>query len=119
MSHLFAPTGAASAASAALVAAAMVVGLPPSAAAAADAAPPIVSTTEGLVQGAPSKGVLSFLGIHYGADTGGENRFLPPAPPPSWNGVKVADRMGDRCPQPPVNMPPEMASVLSFSDLPT
>lgn len=119
MSHLFAPTGAASAASVALVAAAMVVGLPPSAAAAADAAPPIVATAEGLVQGAPSKGVLSFLGIHYGADTGGENRFLPPAPPPSWNGVKVADRMGDRCPQPPVNMPPEMASVLSFSDLPT
>ena len=118
MSNFSASAGAASAASAALLAAAMV-GLPTSAAAATDAAPPIVTTAEGQLQGVPSKGVLSFLGIHYGADTGGANRFLPPAPPPSWGGVKVADRMGDRCPQPPVNMPPEMASVLSFSDLPT
>ncbi|MDB5455637.1 MAG: hypothetical protein JWP92_1222 [Caulobacter sp.] len=115
MSHLFASTGAVSAASAALLAAALVGASPP----AANAAPPIVATTGGKLQGVPSKGVLSFLGIHYGADTGGMNRFLPPAPPPSWDGVKVADRMGDRCPQPPVNMPPEMASVLSFSDLPT
>jgi para-nitrobenzyl esterase len=81
-------------------------------------ASPIVKTTEGALRGQESKGVYSFLGIHYGADTGGKNRFRAPQPPESWSGVRAADKMGNRCPQPPVNMPPEMASVLSFSDLP-
>ena len=80
---------------------------------------PVVETTLGKLEGRPSKGVYAFLGIHYGADTGGKNRFLPPVKPAAWSGVKVADRMGDRCAQPSINMPPEMASVLSFSDLPT
>lgn len=79
---------------------------------------PIVETTEGTVQGQATNGVYSFLGLHYGADTSGENRFLPPKPPEQWSGVKAASQMGNRCPQPPVNMPPQMASVLSFSDLP-
>ncbi len=80
---------------------------------------PVVETTLGKLEGRPSKGVYAFLGIRYGADTGGKNRFLPPVKPAGWSGIKVADRMGDRCAQPSVNMPPEMASVLSFSDLPT
>ena len=82
------------------------------------AARPIVATTEGKLQGQVSKGVFSFLGINYGADTGGANRFLPPQAPVRWSGVRKADQMGNRCPQPTVHMPPEMASVLSFSDLP-
>ena len=118
MSNLLALSGAASASAAVILAAVLAVALPPPPAQAQDSAP-IVATAEGQLQGVPSRGVLSFLGIHYGADTGGANRFLPPTPPPAWGGVRVADRMGDRCPQPPVNMPPEMASVLSFSDLPT
>ncbi|OYX57616.1 MAG: hypothetical protein B7Y86_05640 [Brevundimonas subvibrioides] len=118
MSNLLALGGAASASAAVILAAVLAVSLPVSRAEAQDAAP-VVTTAEGQLQGVPSRGVLSFLGIHYGADTGGANRFLPPAPPPAWGGVRVADRMGDRCPQPSVNMPPEMASVLSFSDLPT
>lgn len=91
-------------------------------AAAAGAAPsdpvPIVQTTEGKLAGQVSKGVHSFLGIHYGADTGGANRFLPPQAPPRWKGIRKADAMGNRCPQPTIKMPPEMASVLQFSDLP-
>lgn len=79
---------------------------------------PVVRTTHGALSGQVSKGVYSFLGIAYGADTSGKNRFRPPQPVAAWSGVKAADKMGDRCPQPPVNMPPEMASVLSFSDLP-
>jgi para-nitrobenzyl esterase len=79
---------------------------------------PVVTTTEGKLQGHVSKGVYEFLGIHYGAPTGGEARFLPPGKPASWEGVRKADAKGDRCPQPPVNMPGEMATVLSFSDLP-
>jgi para-nitrobenzyl esterase len=78
----------------------------------------IVRTKQGLLEGQPSKGAYSFLGIHYGADTAGANRFLPPRPPASWSGVRKADQMGNRCPQPTVNMPGEMGTVLSFSDLP-
>jgi para-nitrobenzyl esterase len=78
----------------------------------------IVQTKQGKIEGQPSKSAYSFLGIHYGADTGGKNRFLPPKPPESWSGVKKADQMGNRCPQPAINMPGEMGTVLSFSDLP-
>jgi para-nitrobenzyl esterase len=78
----------------------------------------IVQTKQGKLEGQPSKSAYSFLGIHYGADTGGTNRFLPPKPPESWSGVKKADQMGNRCPQPSINMPGEMGTVLSFSDLP-
>jgi para-nitrobenzyl esterase len=81
-------------------------------------AAPVVQTTGGKIEGQYSQGVYSFLGIHYGADTGGKNRFLPPQPVASWTGIKRADQMGLRCPQPPVNMPGEMGTVLSFSDLP-
>lgn len=79
---------------------------------------PIVKTTEGLLQGQISKGAYEFLGVHYGASTGGKARFLPPQKPEKWKGVRKAESKGDRCPQPAVNMPGEMASVLSFSDLP-
>jgi para-nitrobenzyl esterase len=80
---------------------------------------PIVQTKQGKLEGQTSKSSYSFLGIHYGADTGGQNRFLPPQAVQSWSGVKKADQMGNRCPQPPINMPGEMGTVLSFSDLPT
>jgi para-nitrobenzyl esterase len=79
----------------------------------------IVQTKQGKLEGQTSKSSYSFLGIHYGADTGGQNRFLPPQPVQSWSGVKKADQMGNRCPQPVINMPGEMGTVLSFSDLPT
>jgi para-nitrobenzyl esterase len=79
----------------------------------------IVQTKQGKLEGQASKSSYSFLGIHYGADTGGQNRFLPPQPVQSWSGVKKADQMGNRCPQPVINMPGEMGTVLSFSDLPT
>jgi para-nitrobenzyl esterase len=80
---------------------------------------PIVKTGEGRLQGHVSKGVYEFLGVHYGASTEGGARFLPPNKPDKWKGVRKADAKGDRCPQPDVNMPGEMATVLSFSDLPT
>jgi len=79
----------------------------------------VVQTKQGKFEGQQSKNSYSFLGIHYGADTGGQNRFLPPQPVQSWSGVKKADQMGNRCPQPVINMPGEMGTVLSFSDLPT
>src|SRR6202050_1758216 len=78
----------------------------------------IVQTKQGKLEGQASKSAYSFLGIHYGADTGGKNRFLPPKAPPACGGTKKAAQMGNRCPHPPINMPGEMGTVLSFSDLP-
>src|SRR3546814_6392458 len=77
---------------------AALVSLPASAAPAAEqsgTSTPVVETTEGKLQGQSSKGVYSFLGIHYGADTSGKNRFLPPKQPAAWTVVKAANKMGD------------------------
>jgi para-nitrobenzyl esterase len=96
---------------------AMLAGPPAASAKALDPAP-VVLTTNGALQGQPDKGVYSFLGVHYGADTAGKNRFLPAKPVEHWSGVKVANKMGDRCPQPEIHMPKQMADFLSFSDDP-
>ena len=89
---------------------------------AASAAPmdpaPVVKTTNGLLQGQPEKESYAFLGVHYGADTSGKNRFLPPQPVKPWSGIKVANTMGDRCPQIEIKLPQEMKDFLSFSDDP-
>jgi len=62
---------------------------------------PIVETVYGKVQGITDDGVHVFKGIHYGASTGGKNRFMPPQPPKPWKGVKEATEYGPSCWQPP------------------
>ncbi|MBQ9660768.1 MAG: carboxylesterase/lipase family protein [Bacteroidales bacterium] len=47
----------------------------------------VVRTTYGTVKGFIYQNVNTFLGIPYGDDTGGENRFMPPKPPKPWEGV--------------------------------
>ena len=64
-------------------------------------AAPIVETVYGKVQGITDDGVHVFKGIHYGASTGGKNRFMPPQPPKPWKGVKEATEYGPSCWQPP------------------
>lgn len=76
---------------------------------------PVVQTVEGKVAGKRVNGVSAFLGIPYGADTGGENRFRAPRPAAPWTGTRQAIAFGDRCPQPPLNKP---GALISFSDLP-
>ncbi len=79
---------------------------------------PIVTTRDGSVQGLETKGVSAFFGIPYGADTGGQNRFLPPVLVEAWTDVKPATAMGDRCPQPPHLNTGAKTQIITFSDLP-
>lgn len=59
----------------------------------------IAQTKYGKVQGYIYKDVYTFLGVPYGAPTGGENRFMPPQEPASWDGIKPALFWGNQAPQ--------------------
>lgn len=51
-------------------------------------------------QGIDRNGIEVFLGIHYGQDTSGANRFKPPVPyVPSPGSVLSAQSFGPACPQ--------------------
>jgi para-nitrobenzyl esterase len=78
----------------------------------------IVDTKLGKLEGQASGRSVSFLGIAYGADTAGQNRFLPPQPAAAWPGIKKADHFGNRCAQPDSVLTGEVATVMSFSTLP-
>lgn len=43
--------------------------------------------------------VHQFLGLPYAEPPVGSQRFMPPASPSQWKGLKVADRFGPVCPQ--------------------
>lgn len=64
---------------------------------------PVVETANGKLRGQSYGGVSVFRGIHYGADTSGKNRFLPPQPVKKWRGVRDAFGYGHIAPQIPGN----------------
>ncbi|HEX3913400.1 MAG TPA: carboxylesterase/lipase family protein [Steroidobacteraceae bacterium] len=60
----------------------------------------IADTVYGKVRGTETKdGIRTFLGVPYGDDTSGPNRFMPPKKPKHWQGIRDATRWGSRSPQ--------------------
>lgn len=59
----------------------------------------IANTVYGKVQGYILNKVYTFLGIPYGADTSGKNRFMKPQPPTPWDDIRPAVFYGITAPQ--------------------
>jgi para-nitrobenzyl esterase len=55
---------------------------------------PRVQTVSGAVEGEARTGHVAFLGIPYAAPPTGPRRFLAPAPPSPWTGVREAREFG-------------------------
>ena len=58
-----------------------------------------VTVSHGVLAGSEAGGVFAFRGIPYAAPVSGERRWLPPAPPEPWTGIRDATRFGNICPQ--------------------
>jgi para-nitrobenzyl esterase len=59
----------------------------------------VADTQYGRVRGYMLRGIHYFLGIPYGADTSGANRFMPPQRPKPWTDVLPALWWGNTAPQ--------------------
>lgn len=59
----------------------------------------IAGTSSGKVRGYILNGIYTYLGIPYGADTSGKNRFMPPQKPEPWTDVKPTIWWGNTAPQ--------------------
>jgi para-nitrobenzyl esterase len=59
----------------------------------------IAQTTAGKIQGYVLNGIYTYLGVPYGADTGGKNRFMPPQKPAPWTEIKPTIWWGNTAPQ--------------------
>ncbi|MBN1191169.1 MAG: carboxylesterase/lipase family protein [Dehalococcoidales bacterium] len=64
----------------------------------------IVETSDGTIRGVFENGLYVFKGIPYAAPPVGENRWLPPQPPATWQGIRDARLFGPVCPQPATRM---------------
>src|SRR5579862_9945938 len=59
----------------------------------------VVETAAGKVRGVAGDKVFTFKGVPYGASTAGSARFMPPAKPKPWPGVRETNAYGLRAPQ--------------------
>jgi carboxylesterase type B len=58
-----------------------------------------VETRRGTVRGIVARGLAMYRGIPFAAPPVGPRRFMPPAPPARWAGVRDASRFGQAAPQ--------------------
>ena len=61
----------------------------------------VVRTRQGAVHGSAANGVAAFKGVPYAAPPIGPNRFQPPQPAESWDGVREALTYGPTAPKAP------------------
>jgi len=59
----------------------------------------LAETSAGKIRGFQKNGVYIFKGVPYGASTSGARRFMPPAKPEPWAGIRNALHYGRVCPQ--------------------
>jgi para-nitrobenzyl esterase len=59
----------------------------------------VVETNAGKLRGFKRGGIYAFKGVPYGASTAGALRFMPPAKPEPWAGIRNALAYGRTCPQ--------------------
>ncbi len=59
----------------------------------------VVETTAGKIRGFSREGIFAFKGVPYADDTAGKNRFMAPARPTPWAGVRSALALGPASPQ--------------------
>jgi para-nitrobenzyl esterase len=59
----------------------------------------VAETTYGKVRGFIHRDIYNFLGIPYGADTKGKNRFMPPQKPDPWTDIYPAVYWPNAAPQ--------------------
>jgi para-nitrobenzyl esterase len=76
----------------------------------------VANTQYGKVRGYVEDGVLTFKGVPYGANTGGENRWLPAKPPTPWEGEYPALTYGPNCPQNLHNWSSEQTFLQQWTD---
>src|SRR6266853_1644908 len=58
----------------------------------------VAETTAGKIRGFRRNGVHIFKGVPFGASTVGPRRFMPPASPEPWSGIRNALQYGRVCP---------------------
>jgi len=75
----------------------------------------VAETAFGKIRGVDNSGIKIFKGIPYGADTSGKHRFLPPAEPADWSGVRDALAYGHSAPQRDPAAAPPAPGALSVS----
>ena len=76
----------------------------------------VANTQYGKVRGYVEDRVLTFKGVPYGANTGGENRWLPAKPPTPWEGEYPALTYGPNCPQHPHDWSSEQTFLQQWTD---
>jgi para-nitrobenzyl esterase len=77
-----------------------------------------VETSYGKLRGVDVAGIKVFKGVPYGASTAGKNRFMPPAPPAAWSGVRDALAFGQIAPQTPADPRSEYGRLIGWDKQP-